>query len=50
MAEHKILQIMPANGWGAVYVEDGEELITPLAGWALVNLAELLLSARIIVR
>jgi hypothetical protein len=37
MAEHKILQIMPANGWGAVFVEDGEELITPLAGWALVN-------------
>ena len=37
MAEHKILQIMPANGWGAVFVEDGEELITPLAGWALVS-------------
>ena len=37
MAEHKITQIMPANGWGAVFVEDGEELITPLAGWALVT-------------
>ena len=37
MAEHKILQIMPANGWGAVFVEDGEELITPLAVWALVS-------------
>ena len=36
MAEHKIMQIMPANGWGAVFLEDGEELITPLAGWALV--------------
>ncbi len=40
MAEQKILQIMPANGWGAVFVEDGEELITPLAGWALVTNAE----------
>ncbi len=37
MADHKILQIMPANGWGAVFVEDGEELITPLAGWALIT-------------
>ena len=37
MAEHKILQIMPATGWGAVFMEDGEELITPLAGWALVS-------------
>lgn len=40
MAEQKILQIMPATGWGAVFVEDGEELITPLAGWALVTNAE----------
>jgi hypothetical protein len=37
MADSKITQIMPAPGWGAVFVEDGEELITPLAGWALVN-------------
>lgn len=40
MAEHKILQIMPASGWGAVFVEEGEELITPLAGWALVSHAD----------
>ena len=40
MAEQKILQIMPANGWGAVFVEDGEDMITPLAGWALVTNAE----------
>ena len=37
MAEHKILQIMPAAGWGAVFVEGEDELITPLAGWALVT-------------
>jgi hypothetical protein len=37
MAEHKILQIMPANGWGAVFVENEDELIAPLAGWALVS-------------
>ncbi len=37
MAERKIAQIMPANGWAAIFDEDGDELVTPLVGWALVQ-------------
>jgi hypothetical protein len=37
MAERKITQIMPANGWAAVFDEDGDELLSPLVGWALVQ-------------
>ncbi len=37
MSRRKILQIMPAPGWGAAYTDQGEELIAPLIGWALVQ-------------
>jgi len=37
MSRRKILQIMPAPGWGAAYTEQDEELIAPLIGWALVQ-------------
>jgi hypothetical protein len=37
MAERKILQIMPAAGWGAAFDTGDEEEITPLVGWALVQ-------------
>jgi hypothetical protein len=37
MAERNIIQIMPAAGWAAVLDEGGEETITPLVGWALVQ-------------
>ncbi len=40
MAERKIAQIMPANGWAAVFDEDGDELVSPLVGWALVQEGE----------
>jgi hypothetical protein len=35
----KILQIMPAHGWAAVYSEDSDEMIAPLVAWALVETA-----------
>jgi hypothetical protein len=37
MAERKILQMMPAAGWGAAFDTGDEEEITPLVGWALVQ-------------
>jgi hypothetical protein len=37
MAERKIVQIMPAPGWAAIFSDDEDELITPLVGWALVQ-------------
>lgn len=40
MAQRKIAQIMPANGWAAVFDEDGDEALSPLVGWALVQDAE----------
>jgi hypothetical protein len=40
MADRKILQIMPAAGWAAIYNEDDDELVTPLVGWALVQAAD----------
>jgi hypothetical protein len=37
--ERQILQIMPADGWKAVYLQDKKPYygIEPLAGWALVE-------------
>ena len=40
MADRKIMQIMPAAGWGAAFDAGDEEEITPLVGWALVQDAE----------
>ncbi|MGH2522567.1 MAG: hypothetical protein ACRDH2_08690 [Anaerolineales bacterium] len=40
MTTRKILQIMPAPGWGAAFEEDGEEYVSTLAGWALVQEGE----------
>ena len=40
MADRKILQIMPAAGWGAAFDTGEEEEITPLVGWALVQDAD----------
>jgi hypothetical protein len=41
MAERKILQIMPATGWGAAFdAGEEEEEISPLVGWALVQDAD----------
>lgn len=37
MADRKILQIMPAAGWGAAFDTGDEEEITPLVGWALLQ-------------
>jgi hypothetical protein len=37
VANRKIVQIMPAEGWGATFVEGDEEIISPLIGWALVQ-------------
>ena len=37
MADRKIMQIMPAAGWGAAFDAGDEEEISPLVGWALVN-------------
>ncbi len=37
MADRKIVQIMPAAGWGAAFDAGDEEEITPLVGWALVQ-------------
>lgn len=37
MPGRKILQIMPAENWAALFVEDGEDYLSPLAGWALVQ-------------
>ena len=33
----KILQIMPAEDWWAVYDDDGEAFISKLVSWALVQ-------------
>jgi len=40
MADRKILQIMPAAGWGAAFDAGDEDEISPLVGWALVQDAE----------
>ena len=40
MADRKIMQIMPAAGWGAAFEAGDEEEISPLVGWALVQDAE----------
>jgi hypothetical protein len=40
MDEHKIIQIMPAGGWGARYEDDKGEYVDPLVGWALVDYGE----------
>ena len=39
MSERKILQIMPAGGWCAIYeqTQETEAFETPLVGWALVK-------------
>src|SRR5215470_12366119 len=37
MADRKIVQIMPAAGWGAAFDAGDEEEISPLVGWALVQ-------------
>ena len=37
MADRKIVQIMPAPGWVAIFDEEDDELISPLVGWALVQ-------------
>lgn len=37
MADRKILQIMPADGWGAAFEDGEDEVISPLVGWALVQ-------------
>ena len=34
---YRIIQIIPANGWGAVYDYDGKEATDPLICWALVE-------------
>ncbi len=36
MADRKITQIMPAEGWGAAFEDGEDEVISPLVGWALV--------------
>jgi len=38
VTESKIIQIMPAPGWGAVFnADEGEQYVEPLVGWALVQ-------------
>ncbi len=37
MADRKITQIMPAEGWGAAFEDGEDEVISPLVGWALVQ-------------
>src|SRR5829696_5764701 len=37
MADRKIMQIMPADGWGAAFEDGEDEVISPLVGWALVQ-------------
>jgi hypothetical protein len=37
MADRKIMQIMPSEGWGASFEDGDEEIISPLVGWALVQ-------------
>jgi len=37
MADRKIVQIMPSEGWGATFEDGDEEIISPLVGWALVQ-------------
>src|SRR5690349_18219788 len=37
MADRKIVQIMPADGWGAAFEDGEDEVISPLVGWALVQ-------------
>ncbi len=37
MADRKIMQIMPAEGWGAAFEDGEDEIISPLVGWALVQ-------------
>lgn len=37
MADRKITQIMPADGWGAAFADGEDELVSPLIGWALVQ-------------
>ncbi len=37
MADRKIVQIMPANGWGASFDAGDSEELSPLVGWALVQ-------------
>jgi hypothetical protein len=39
-ARKKILQIMPAEGWEAVYVNEGKPIFTNLVCWALVEEGE----------
>ena len=41
MSKPKILQIMPAPGWGAMLAtEEGDEAVVPLVAWAIVEDAE----------
>ncbi|MCC7359704.1 MAG: hypothetical protein IT317_09515 [Anaerolineales bacterium] len=37
MADRKIAQIMPADGWGAAFADGEDEIVSPLVGWALVQ-------------
>jgi hypothetical protein len=40
MSKRKILQIMPAPGWGALVADDdapNEDYVSPLIGWALIE-------------
>ena len=37
MADRRIMQIMPAEGWGAAFEDGEDEVISPLVGWALVQ-------------
>ena len=39
MADRKIMQIMPAEGWGAAFEDGEDEVISPLVGWALWGMA-----------
>ena len=36
----RIKQIIPADGWEAVYDDAGDEIVGPLACWALVETTE----------
>jgi hypothetical protein len=35
--DRKILQIIPADGWGVVFLENETEVVRPLVCWALAD-------------
>lgn len=40
MTEERVLQIIPATGWYAIYKIDGKEERFPLAVWALIEMLD----------